>query len=71
MYIEMKKCVDVPYGFYCEGCNAIGKETDLQKKETGILYCEVNGERIAKTKDGKLIKTNTCFAAIRNHLRNG
>ena len=68
MYIEMKKCVNVPCGLYCEGCSAIGKETDYLRKETGVLYCQVNGERIAVTKDGKHIKTNTCFAAVREHL---
>lgn len=62
LYIEMKKSVKVPNGFYCDGCSAF-------KLNDNTFYCEVTGEILAQDKTERCIKTNTCFAEIRNHLR--
>lgn len=69
MYIDMIKSVNVPYGYYCKDCSEC--KISGPKYADHSKYCNITGEFLEKSKDGNYLKTDVCFSAIRNALKEG
>ena len=64
MEIIINTMIDVPGGFYCDGCGAY-RYDDKSK----CSYCHINGETLTKAKSGRFIKNDVCLMRIASHLR--
>lgn len=66
MIVKMKTRVDVPYGYYCDKCNAVDDTTSKK-----ICYCSITKRRLQLTPSGRLLKTDECFSEIKQCLMTG
>ena len=66
MMIEMKKFVNVPYGYTCKSCSALKWEKPTNGK--ACCYCDISGEFLKCTNRGA-IKTNSCVEQTLKELR--
>lgn len=70
MLIEMKKFVNVPYGYTCKSCSALKWEKSITEKPyiKACCYCDITGELLKCTKQGA-IKTDSCVEQTLKELR--
>lgn len=68
MKILYQKEINVPSGFYCNGCTYLGTDKNMQNRT--VWRCELSGLWKTPNSKGQLVKDNFCIKNCIKTLEN-